>query len=193
MEVQVDLRGEYCLLLALLCLIVPLNWIGAMIFAALFHEICHALAVLSFGGKIYRIRIGLSGTIMEISRLCPWKELVCALAGPAGSMVLFSLVRLIPHSAVCALVQGLYNLLPVYPMDGGRVMRCILDIFVPDQKAEKIQRAVEWICCILILLPGILMIAAGKNCLLPVLTAILLLSGRLSRKIPCKDSILRVQ
>ena len=54
----------------------------------------------------------------------PVQEALSALAGPAGSFLMLLLCRVFPEAALWGTVQGLFNLLPVYPLDGGRVLRC---------------------------------------------------------------------
>lgn len=58
--------------------------------------------------------------------MAAWKEALCALAGPVGSFSVVLLAEYFPEAALFGLVQGLYNLLPVYPLDGGRILRCLL-------------------------------------------------------------------
>lgn len=193
MHIDVDLRGESCLLLAILCLVLPLQWIGAMIFAGFIHELCHALAIILLGGRIYRIRIGLTGTIMEVSGQHPWKELICAMAGPMGSLLLFSMVHHIPHTALCAMVQGLYNLLPIYPLDGGRVMFCLFKMTVSPEKAIRFSNLLNLICSFFLALYGILTMFRLKAGILPVFMSIFILSRGMRGKIPCKDGLLGVQ
>ena len=193
MHIDVDLRGESCLFLALLCFMLPLQWIGAMIFAGFFHELCHALAVILLGGRIYCIRVGLTGTIMEVSYLRPWKELICALAGPMGSLLLFSMVHHIPHTAVCAVVQGFYNLLPIYPLDGGRAMHCLFKMTVPPEKAIQFSNLLNLVFSFFLALFGILAMVRLKAGILPFFAAILILSRFMPGKIPCKDGHLGVQ
>lgn len=193
MRIDVDLRGESCLFLALLCLLFPLQWIGAMIFAGFFHELCHALAVMLLGGRIYHIRVGLTGTIMEVSSLCPWKELICALAGPMGSLFLFSMVHRIPYTALCAMVQGLYNLLPIYPLDGGRVLFCLFKMTVSPEKAMRFSNLLNLLCSFFLVFCGILAMFRLKAGILPIFVSVLILSRGKHGKIPCKDGHLGVQ
>ena len=182
MKIQTELTAESCFFFALLCLTLPLKWIAAIIFAGSFHELCHALAVLLTGGEIYSIRIGLSGTVMDVSEMCPWKELLCTLSGPAGSMTLFLLAEHIPHTAICALFHGVYNLLPIYPLDGGRAICCILKLCYPHEKAVRVCRMLNRVVGVLLALCGILVIVRLKIGILPVLTAMLFLSRAMDEK-----------
>ena len=61
----------------------------------------------------------------------PLKEFVCILAGPVGGFVMLLFVRWLPRTAVCCLVHSMYNLLPVYPLDGGRALRIVVSTCVP--------------------------------------------------------------
>ena len=111
------------LYLALLLLILPLKWLAAAIIAGAVHEFCHFLAVRLCGGRVARFRFSFRGAIMEAGGLCPAQELLCVLAGPAGSLGLLLFAQIFPRMAICGGMQGLFNLLPVYPMDGGRILR----------------------------------------------------------------------
>ena len=124
-----------CILAAMMLLLLPLRWIICALIAAVFHEICHALAVYFCGGKIEELSVGDRGAVMRADALHPVKKLICVLAGPIGGLLLVLLVRWIPRIAFCALVQSAYNLLPIYPLDGGRALRCIL----PDRHCRVIQ------------------------------------------------------
>lgn len=115
-----------CFLGALLLLTLPLHWVLAAVTAAGFHEVCHLGVIYALGGRVLSFRIGPTGAVMETEIRGPWRECLAALAGPAGSFLLVLTARWSPHIALCAVIQGLFNLLPIYPLDGGRALRCIL-------------------------------------------------------------------
>ncbi len=134
-SLRFSISPSACVLGAMLLLILPLRWIFAAIFAASFHEFSHALAVYLCGGKIEEFSVGNRGAVMRSNSLSAGKTLICVLAGPVGSLLLVLFMRWIPRIAFCALVHTTYNLLPIYPLDGGRALRCIL----PDRLCCVIQ------------------------------------------------------
>ena len=125
MRVSVKVQPGTYILLAVLILTVPIPWVTAAFFAAYFHELCHICAILLCGAYVRSFEIGASGAKIQTSPLSEFQELLCAAAGPLGSFFLLIFAARIPRIAFCGLIQGLYNLIPIYPLDGGRIFHCI--------------------------------------------------------------------
>lgn len=179
----------FSLFCALLFLTIPINWLLAAASAALFHELCHLAVIVLLKEKVHHIHVSLSGILIHTSFSDDKKELLAALAGPLGSFALLSLCHIYPRLALCAFAQGLFNLLPLHAMDGGRVLQCILRMCVPDA-ANRVFRYCTIIMGTILLILGI----AGVYYLrIPVHIALILLLSIFVRKIPCKGSINAVQ
>ena len=117
--------GGFFLVLALMLLLFPLGLVAGILLAALIHECGHLIAVRLTGGRVLAIRLHAGGARIETAPMEPGKAAVCALAGPgAGALTIFAW-RFFPEMALAGLVQTVFNLLPIYPLDGGRVVRNI--------------------------------------------------------------------
>lgn len=139
----VQTEGSFLILLALMLLILPFQWILAAIVAGLFHECCHYWAIRIMKGHVYGVRLGFGGAKMEVEPMEPPKELIAAVAGPFGSALLVLLAKWMPRLAVCGLCHCLFNLLPLFPMDGGRVLRSAIRLFLPREKANRIFEIIQ--------------------------------------------------
>lgn len=121
--------------------------ITALLFFAsvIAHEFSHSLVAKAQGAKIARITLFIFGGVseMEDEPHSPGKEFVMAVAGPGASILLGAvffvlgsalqrfnapavLIAPIGYLAFINLAVGIFNLLPGFPMDGGRVLRSIL-------------------------------------------------------------------
>lgn len=127
--------GAACILGALAILILPLNWVLAGIIAAGFHELCHCLMVKVMGGRVWEFRIGVGGAVMETSPMSTGRELLCVLAGPLGGILLMLFYRWIPRVAICAGLQSAFNMLPIYPLDGGRALGGLVELLPGKYRA----------------------------------------------------------
>lgn len=185
-KVVIDASTYICW--ALLILILPLRWVAAFFLASTVHECFHYAALCACHSPVLQLRIGIGGIQMEIPELGYFQELMCALAGPVGELLLAFFYKSFPELAVCAIIQSAYNFLPVYPLDGGRALRCAANLIFPHC-ADAVCKWVERLVFAGIVLVGIRLkwsiLAICAGCFL----AIKLLSG----KIPCKPSFLRVQ
>lgn len=121
------------------------------------HELGHSFTARNYGVGISRILLMPIGGMAEFDSLPrePRKELLITLAGPAVNFVIAALlwwpVAALPdaiylHSCnglvyqlfVANLVMGLFNLVPVFPMDGGRILRAMLATRFPYLRATRI-------------------------------------------------------
>ncbi len=122
---------------AILLLIVPFRLLLAAIISAAVHELFHIFAIRLMRISINAIHIGVRGTEISTQPMTEKQELLCALAGPIGGFLLFLFYRWIPAISLCAFVQSLYNLLPLYPTDGGRALQCCTNLLLSKKNADR--------------------------------------------------------
>lgn len=186
---RVRIEGAACLLGAVFLFLIPLKWFLAAVLAGAFHELCHLFAIWATGGEVGSITIGTGGTVMETAPMSGGRESLCALAGPMGSFLLLGFLHSFPELALCGLVQGLFNLLPLYPLDGGRAVGCVLRLF----SLERAGKYLELATLLFLVLGGIFAGICLNLGMIPLVLVGIAGSRALLRKIPCKDGNLAVQ
>lgn len=186
------ITAALCISLALMILLLPLRWILAWFGATALHEFCHWLAVKFLGGDVAHLQLGLGGAVMDVGGIAGWREMFCALAGPLGALTLLFFARWVPAMAVCAIFQTAYNLLPLYPLDGGRAMKYVLERLAPVH-AGKICNAVAWITIGLLSFGAIWAAVVWKLGVVPILLVAVLCLRTILRKTPCNNSTFAVQ
>ncbi|MCA9677001.1 MAG: site-2 protease family protein [Myxococcales bacterium] len=144
------------------------------------HELGHATMARRFGIRTHAITLLPIGGVASLERMPerPRDELAIAIAGPLTSLglagLLFAIAGAVPAGAAHALLARLawvnlllagFNLLPAFPMDGGRVLRAALALRLGVARATTIAATVGKLLAVvggaigLVLDPVLLLIA----------------------------------
>ncbi len=127
------------------------------LFAVGIHELGHMVGIWAVGGRIRALELRLRGAVLEASPLTYGQELLCTLAGPLSGLLFgFLLGKRYPWIYFWTVLHSAYNLLPVYPLDGGRAFRAGLCLVFPLHKAEKIAKILERLTFLAVLLLSLL-------------------------------------
>ena len=136
--IKVDISPQILILFAMAVFILPFRWLMAILIGASVHELGHLLALRLSKAPVEGLWIGLSGARITTGLLSPGTELLCACAGPGAGLLLLGLGRLYPELAICAFVQSAFNLIPIMPFDGGRILVCAMNWIFPQHHSGKI-------------------------------------------------------
>ncbi|MAW61205.1 MAG: hypothetical protein CMJ94_10270 [Planctomycetes bacterium] len=134
------------------------GWLALALASLLAHEFAHAWAARRLGVRVFDVRIGPLGGMarMEGVSTRPEIELRVAAAGPAVNLLLAGLFLLVPGhigtgGTLINLVFGLGNLIPAFPLDGGRVLRAWLAMRAPLLAATRAAIRVSHLVLVILL------------------------------------------
>ena len=152
-----------------------------IMFFCFLHELGHIIVAKLFEMKVEKIEIlpcGFSSSFFlcdssELSKTFFMQKLIIAMAGPIVSFLLvlsaqyidymnFTIVtkQEIVYSNILILI---FNLLPLYPLDGGRILKNILSINLNEQDAENIINKVSSSTIIILTLVSSIAVYYFKN------------------------------
>lgn len=147
----IPLRIDPLLVAVLLpAIVVGAGKVVAISFAVvLLHEICHALAARALGVKTHSIELMPFGGVAQMEDIRGGAEFLIALAGPVFNLLsaaaLIWLGNRFPLYAgdirpwlQAHMVIGLFNLIPAYPLDGGRMLRALISLLAGRETATRL-------------------------------------------------------
>jgi Zn-dependent protease len=162
-------------------LLFELAFVFAVFFCIALHEVGHALAARAYGIGTRHITLYPIGGVAMLERMPdkPWHEVVVALAGPAvnvvlaiglfGGLMVNGLVmpwateemdvvpQFLGQLAFANAFLCLFNLLPAFPMDGGRVLRAVLASRMNRLRATEIAAKVGAVVAGILLIAGLVL------------------------------------
>lgn len=130
---------------------------GIVLVSILWHEIGHAVAFKWFGYEPEITLLGIMGLTYARTEREPsdGQSLIIASAGPAAGLLLAAVAQVLRDTlfaeayrhpldlvVLVNVVFNLFNLLPAYPLDGGRIVKSIMQMLSPG-RGEKAAHAVS--------------------------------------------------
>jgi Zn-dependent protease/predicted transcriptional regulator len=136
------------------------------------HELGHALVGRRYGVRVRRITLWLLGGMAQFEEIPRQRgaEAVIAIAGPLVSLAVAAVSRaalgavegsvagqfVFGYLAYMNVALAMFNLLPALPLDGGRVLRSVLALWLPYLRATQIAAGISSGLAILLGLYGFL-------------------------------------
>lgn len=128
-----------------------LLWAPVLFLSVLIHELAHAgmIAALGFGASQI-ILGGMGGVTINERRARPWQDFLISAVGPASSFALWIvsdiiyrsgsvsdlfLFNLLRYMASANFFWGIFNSIPVPPLDGGHATRSFFRMFLAERPA----------------------------------------------------------
>ena len=154
---SLDVRPGAVALLAGLYFLLPLRWCARLALAVAVHELGHVAALVLCGAEIYGLRMEGCGLAL---RCAPpegaVRTIAAAISGPAAGVGLFCILRGLgyPEGADLSLLYTCVNLLPVLPLDGGRILLGLMTMLLGARTGERIAYRISIAITVLLLIAG---------------------------------------
>ena len=150
--VNVEISFWFAAVITLMLLFFPQSRAAECFLLCVFHECGHLFAMMLFGSTPKKIQLGYFGMkIVTGGRLLsPKEEIVIAASGPLVNLTWAAIVYLCGCKDIAAVSLGLgvFNLLPVPALDGGRILSQLV-------QNERMLKTVGFFFCAVLLLIGI--------------------------------------
>lgn len=163
-------------------------------FVVVLHEMAHEIVAVKLGYNLNKIYLLPFGAMLDLNQnfLSTEDEVKVAIAGPALNFILIflslalwwifpSLYSVTELFVFCNFVTGLINLLPCYPMDGGRVFVSLLSKKIKRNKALKISYIFNYVFSLIFLILFFINLKTEVN-LTYALMAIFIFMGTINNK-----------
>lgn len=136
------------------------NRVICCVFAAVLHELGHLLMMRCFHIRVHRVKISLFDVLIKADSPRSIRQDICVtLGGPAANLLCAAITFPMSQKLLYAnLALGLFNLLPVMTLDGGRLLYLVLSRrFLPKTRSV-ILKLITFLMLLPLLTAGLLML-----------------------------------
>jgi len=144
-------------------------YVFLMLFA-LIHELAHMVAGITLKLKPQTLEIQPFGVaiVFESFENTDKNKIIIALAGPFINIalaIIFGFINISMQSTIISvnILLAIFNLVPIYPLDGGRIIKSIIRIKEGREKAEDITNKISNILMIILTVLSSILILLYKN------------------------------
>lgn len=171
------------------------------------HEFGHALMARRFGIRTPDVTLLPIGGLARLEKMPekPSQEIQVALAGPAVNVVIWAVLTalfglpdadapmdllavtpatMIPQLATVNLVLAVFNMIPAFPMDGGRVLRAVVALFTDRVTATRVAAGAGQVVAFMMALYGL---SSGNLMLVMIAVFIFMAAGGESADVAMRD------
>lgn len=129
MKIKVDLKIFLIIILYILTKNIKVFAISFIFI--LLHELGHAIPGIILGLKIKKININVFGLSIEFENYGKERlnnKIIIDMAGPAINIITFIIAVILKNEEIAYIniLLAIINLLPIYPLDGGRIVKNLL-------------------------------------------------------------------
>jgi len=127
--------------------------------SGLVHEGAHVLAARLFGLKIRRVLplpIGFLADIEGLDAISICRKIVIYAAGPLANIGIAIVFISNPYIYYTNMVMAIFNMLPIYPLDGGRIVLGIMSKCMGIMRAVRVVNRFNWMMAAFLILVGML-------------------------------------
>lgn len=189
--------------------LINVTFVIALFACVVAHEFGHALMARRFGIRTPDITLLPIGGMARLERIPedPWQEIWVAIAGPAVNVVIWAVLTLVFGTSTSAaalaeldntahgfferlaainLFLVVFNLIPAFPMDGGRVLRAVLATQINRVRATRIAASAGQMIAFLL---GFLGLTSGNPLLLLIAVFVFLAAMAESSDVTLHDLV----
>lgn len=144
-------------------------------FIVILHEIAHYITARYYGFSGFDIEFLAFGAVLkfkELDEASPKQDLIISISGPMLNIALAVIFYFLYKNSQLNgfyimfsgnLAIGLFNLIPAFPLDGGRILRDLLNFRLTYKKSNKIMIVISIVIGIILMFFYVLIYFKGSN------------------------------